>query len=74
MNFLRLKAQLEEITTKFDNISLNELDYFKQNNPSAEHVAKYIYDRLAPALPAGVKLEYIAVDEQPGCRAEYRPQ
>jgi 6-pyruvoyltetrahydropterin/6-carboxytetrahydropterin synthase len=71
MNFLRLKALVEEITTEFDNISLNELDYFKKINPSAEYLAKYIFDLLAPALPADVTLEYICVEEQPGCRAKY---
>jgi 6-pyruvoyltetrahydropterin/6-carboxytetrahydropterin synthase len=71
MNFLRLKALVDEITTEFDNINLNELDYFKKNNPSAEHVAKYIFDMLASVLPADVILEYVSIEEQPGCWAEY---
>ncbi len=71
MNFELLKELLEEITAEFENNSLNELAHFRQKNPSAEQVAKYIYDRLAPALPSEVKLEYIAVEEQPGCQAKY---
>jgi 6-pyruvoyltetrahydropterin/6-carboxytetrahydropterin synthase len=71
MNFEDLKELLEEITAEFENKSLNEHNYFRQNNPSAEQVAKYIYDKLAAVLPAEVKLEFIEVQEQPGCRAKY---
>jgi 6-pyruvoyltetrahydropterin/6-carboxytetrahydropterin synthase len=71
MNFNKLKELLDTITGEFNNISLNKHNYFQQKNPSAEHVAKYIFDKLAAGLPVGVKIEHIAVEEQPGCRAEY---
>jgi 6-pyruvoyltetrahydropterin/6-carboxytetrahydropterin synthase len=71
MDFEHLNELLQKITAEFEDKLLNELDYFRQNNPSAENVAKYIYDSLTPILPAGVKLEHISVEEQPGFIAKY---
>jgi 6-pyruvoyltetrahydropterin/6-carboxytetrahydropterin synthase len=71
MDFCRLKAMVEEITAGFDNVGLDSIDYFKRNNPSAENVAKYIFDKLEPKLPVGVKLRSIKVIEEPGCSAKF---
>ena len=71
MNFQTLRGILEEITSQFHNKSLNTIDYFGQNNPSAENVAKYIFEKLEPQLPENVKLEEISVVEEPGCIAKF---
>ena len=71
MDFGRLKAIIDEITAEFDNAQLDNIDYFRRNNPSAENVAKYIFDRLEPELPDGVKLRSIKVVEEPGCSAKF---
>ena len=71
MDFRRLKAAVNTIVAEFDNISLNRTDYFRRNNPSAENVAKYIYQKLKPKLPKGLTLRTIKVVEEPGCSAEY---
>jgi 6-pyruvoyltetrahydropterin/6-carboxytetrahydropterin synthase len=71
VDFRRLKAMLDSVVADFDNIRLEKLDYFQQNNSSAEAVAKYIYEKLEPKLPKGLKLKYIRVAEQPGCSAKF---
>jgi 6-pyruvoyltetrahydropterin/6-carboxytetrahydropterin synthase len=71
MDFHRLRAMVEKIVDEFDNISLDSIDYFRTNNPSAESVAKYIYQALVPELPKGVKLEAVRVVEEPGCSAKF---
>jgi 6-pyruvoyltetrahydropterin/6-carboxytetrahydropterin synthase len=71
MDFHRLKAMVEKIVAEFDNVSLDSIDYFRRNNPSAENVAKYIFDKLEPILPVGVKLRSIKVIEEPGCSAKF---
>ena len=71
MDFRRLKAMLDGIVAEFDNISLDRIDYFRQNNPSAETVAKYIYEKLELILPEAVKLEAVRVGETPGCWAKF---
>ena len=71
MDFRRLKAALDEITAEFDNMPLDSIDYFRQNTPSAENVAKCIFDKLEPKLPGGVELRSIKVIEEPGCSAKF---
>ncbi len=71
MNFQKLKAMLDDIVAEFDNTSLNEISYFRQNNPSAENVARYIYEKLRAKLPEGVKLQNVRVVEEPGCTANF---
>ncbi len=71
MDFQKLKAMVDNIVAEFDNTSLNEITYFRQNNPSAENVARYIYEKLRNKLPEGVKLQSIRVVEEPGCAANF---
>jgi len=71
MNFQKLKAMVDNIVAEFDNTSLNEISYFRQNNPSAENVARYIYEKLRNKLPKGVKLRSVRVVEEPGCAANF---
>ena len=71
MNFQKLKEMVDNIVAEFDNTSLNEISYFRQNNPSAENVAGYIYEKLRNKLPEGVKLQNIRVVEEPGCAANF---
>jgi 6-pyruvoyltetrahydropterin/6-carboxytetrahydropterin synthase len=71
MDFCRLKAAVDKAIAEFDNIPLDSIDYFRRNNSSAENVAKYIFDKLEPKLPGGVKLRSIKVVEEPGCSAKF---
>jgi 6-pyruvoyltetrahydropterin/6-carboxytetrahydropterin synthase len=71
MDFCRLKEALVKTTAEFDNAPLDSIDYFRRNNPSAENVAKYIFGKLEPELPGGVKLRSIQVVEEPGCSAKF---
>lgn len=71
MDFGQLKTMVDEITSGFDNVQFDSIDYFKRNNPSAENVAKYIFDKLEPQLPKSVKLRSVKVVEEPGCSAKF---
>jgi 6-pyruvoyltetrahydropterin/6-carboxytetrahydropterin synthase len=71
MNFHKLRALLNTAVSDFDNAAIETVGYFQQNNPSAENVAKYIYDKLRPSLPKGVKLQNVRVVEEPGCSANF---
>jgi 6-pyruvoyltetrahydropterin/6-carboxytetrahydropterin synthase len=71
MDFRRLRATVDEITEGFGDGRFDSIDYFQRHNPSAENVAKYIYDKLEPRLPKGVKLRSIRVVEEPGCSAKF---
>jgi 6-pyruvoyltetrahydropterin/6-carboxytetrahydropterin synthase len=71
MDFHELKAMVDNIVAEFNNKALNQIDYFKKNNPSAECVAKYIYDKIKTRLPQGVELMNVKVVEQTGCSAKF---
>ena len=71
MDFSRLKTIIDKIVAEFDNKALNSIDYFHQNNPSAENVAKYIYEKLRVKLPKGVQLRNIRIFEERGCSAKF---
>jgi len=71
MDFHRLRESLDKIVTEFDNVPLDNLDYFQKNLWSAENTAKYIFEKLEPMLPGGVKLRSIKVVEEPGCSAKF---
>jgi 6-pyruvoyl-tetrahydropterin synthase len=71
MDFARLKAGLTDITSKLGGGSLSDNDYFREHGPSAESVAMYVFQRLEPKLPDGVRLVSVSVSEQVGCSAKY---
>ncbi|UCG58768.1 MAG: 6-carboxytetrahydropterin synthase [Phycisphaerales bacterium] len=71
MDFERLKSAIDNIVAQFENKPLNTIDYFRRHNPSAENVAKYVYEKLELELPGGLGLEHITVVEEPNCSARF---
>ena len=71
MDFQTLQAMIDKTVAEFNDSALESISYFQQNNPSAENVAKYIYEKLLIELPEGVKLQNIRVVEEPGCSAMF---
>jgi len=70
MDFNQLEENVDSIISGFGD-NLNEVDYFLQKNPSAELVAKYVYEKLKPLLPSEVQLDSVKITEQLGCQAEF---
>lgn len=50
LDFSELKKALRSQCNALDHTNLNDLPYFKQN-PSAERIAKYIFDNITNLLP-----------------------
>ncbi|MDR0496823.1 MAG: 6-carboxytetrahydropterin synthase QueD [Treponema sp.] len=73
-DFALLKDALNDSIAPLDHSNLNEMAVF-QNDPSAERIAKYIFDRVKGKLPElGVASELLyAVDvfENARCMARY---
>ena len=51
LDFSILKKALKEVFKELDHRNLNEIELFDRYDPSAELIAKYIFDRLKPLLP-----------------------
>ena len=50
IDFRVMKKNTETIIERLDHKFLNELECFKDENPSSENIARYIYDELTPAF------------------------
>ena len=71
MDFHLLDEIIKKAIAQMNNISLNEIEYFQENNPSAENVARYIFEKIEPKLPNGVTLVGIRAFEQPDFSAKF---
>jgi 6-pyruvoyltetrahydropterin/6-carboxytetrahydropterin synthase len=71
LDFSELKRALDGILERFDHTNLNETPPFDRINPSAENIARTIYQALREALP-GANLAYVQAYESPDAWATYR--
>ena len=75
-DFVHLKQVIHGVIGKLDHKYLNELKPFDVLNPSAENIARYIYDETAKQLrqvPNGTGVASITVWESEVTAATYRP-
>jgi 2-amino-4-hydroxy-6-hydroxymethyldihydropteridine diphosphokinase/queuosine biosynthesis protein QueD len=70
-DFTELKAVLRPVLGRFDHTMLNDVPPFDSINPSAENIARAIYDEIKPKI-AGAALESVTIWESPESSAEYR--
>ncbi|MFT5698624.1 MAG: 6-pyruvoyltetrahydropterin/6-carboxytetrahydropterin synthase [Desulforhopalus sp.] len=50
IDFKVLKKVVKQAIDKLDHKDLNELPYFKDQNPSSEHIAEFLYEQLKEEL------------------------
>jgi len=73
-DFTILKSHLDDVLSRFDHTSLNEISPFTEINPSSENIATVIYDEMknktvgSPAI-----LESVEVWESPTSHVVYSP-
>lgn len=70
IDFADLKKLLSETTAELDHKYLNDIDYFKDVNPTSENIAKYIYETLSKKKP-DLNLEEVTVWETDTSSATY---
>jgi len=62
MDLVDMKKHLKAIIDRLDHVCLNDLEFFKANNPSSENLARYIYKEYK-ALIAPVRLVKVRIWE-----------
>lgn len=67
VDFGEIRKLTDPIQAKLDHTTLNDIPGLEV--PTAEMIAKWVYDQLAPNLP---QLEAIRIHETPNNTAEYR--
>ena len=75
-DFVHLKQVIQGVIRALDHKYLNELPPFDKINPSAENIARHIYDAAASQMhqvPNGAGIASITVWESDVTSATYRP-
>jgi len=73
VDFKEVKAHLNEVLGELDHAFLNDLESFKNTNPTTENIAKSICEELAGRLPQGVRVKSVTSWESDRCGATYVP-
>ena len=74
LDFKEFSARLAEVLAQLDHQNLNELPPFDERNATAENIAAYIFERLAPRLkPTGAALTRVTVEESAKYAASFIP-
>lgn len=72
IDFKILKSKVNEVLDELDHKNINEIEFFKKNNPSSENIARYIYGRMSESLKqTGCKVKEVTVWEQRDYSATY---
>jgi 6-pyruvoyltetrahydropterin/6-carboxytetrahydropterin synthase len=70
VDFRTLKEHLDELLAGVDHKNLNALPFFRENNATAEHVAKYFYEKMKEKMDA---IASVTVWEGPKYSVTYSP-
>jgi len=76
VDFLDVKASMQNVILALDHRFLNEIPPFDVLNPSAENIAEYFYQQMSPGLaaaPVPVRIREVKVWETDIQSATYRP-
>jgi len=71
-DFKRLKEDLASVLSPFDHAYLNEVPPFDELNPTAENLARVIFEGLSRTVAPEVTVAEVAVWESPIARITYR--
>jgi 6-pyruvoyltetrahydropterin/6-carboxytetrahydropterin synthase len=74
-DFVELKRLLRAISEPLDHVFLNDIDPFRELNPSAENIARYICEKMTEGLQVEnpVEVAEVKVWETDIQSATYRP-
>jgi 6-pyruvoyltetrahydropterin/6-carboxytetrahydropterin synthase len=71
-DFGEIKAATHQVLDEFDHRFLNELEPFREQNPSSEWIARYLYQRLSGELNTGsTRVSRVSVWESDTSCASY---
>jgi 6-pyruvoyltetrahydropterin/6-carboxytetrahydropterin synthase len=74
IDFKIISEKLDALLGEFDHRILNEHTFFSSENPTAENISRYIFERLSADLNGeGRSVTAVTVAESDRYRATYRP-
>lgn len=72
VDFKEISAKLDAVVSAFDHRTLNDLEWFVEDNPTAENVAKRIFELLENEFLGGITVRSVTVAESDRYRVTYR--
>jgi len=72
VDFKEISAKLDEVVSAFDHQALNSLEWFDENNPTAENIAKLLFELLEKEFSSGIRVLSVTVAESDRYRVTYR--
>jgi len=72
IDFQDIKSKVTQLIDQLDHYHLNDLPYFKNKNPSAEEVCRFIYQSLEKEFEAPIKLSQVSLWETDRCCVRYK--
>jgi 6-pyruvoyltetrahydropterin/6-carboxytetrahydropterin synthase len=76
IDFRDLKEEVNKVIGTLDHYYLNEIEAFRIINPTAENIAKHIYEELVsqPVFAGDIQVRSIKVWESPHSAVTYRQE
>ncbi len=71
LDFREAKRLVREAVEPLDHRCLNDLEPFRDANPTTETIARMVYETIAARLPDGVSVAEVTAWESDGCGASY---
>ena len=63
IDFKDLKIRVDSVIKKFDHCCLNQIEPFDKENPTAENIARYVYNEMKENLPDSINISEVIVWE-----------
>ncbi|MEE9296794.1 MAG: 6-carboxytetrahydropterin synthase [Phycisphaerae bacterium] len=70
-DFEDVQRRLNALTGELHHTCLNDHSWLAGVNPTAENLARVVFERLSCVTPLGDALLSVTIVETPGCRARY---
>jgi 6-pyruvoyltetrahydropterin/6-carboxytetrahydropterin synthase len=71
VDFALVKDLIRELVERYDHCLLNDLEAYATLNPTAENIAKELYEKIRAGLPGHGQVALVRVWESPECWASY---
>ncbi len=72
VDFVKVRARVNEILSKLDYQNINEVPPFDKKNPSAENIARWVFDALAEEINTeAVRVKRVEIKETEDTGAAY---
>ena len=73
IDFGVLKSRVQQFLNQLDHTFINELPWFKKNNPTSENIARFLSEGLSRSLSKdGLKVSSVSVWETENSQAVFR--